>query len=197
VDAHAAATHSSENPSGASGSASDIGASLSYRSDWLDAVVERRKTGPNFNPEVGFIELVDSDETFADSTFKVRPRISEIRELQFEGFIQHAPTTDGQVSTQEWQGTFRAELNNGGYTDDDIADVFTQQITTPLHIYKNVFIPNGLYHFARHQLTYGSGQDRRFTYTFFERFGGYYGGNLNEFRVRTEYRPTVKFSVAT
>src|SRR5260221_11898610 len=59
---------------------------------------------------------------------------------------------------------------------------------------QGVFIPNGVYHFARHQLTYGSGQDRRFTYNFFERFGGYYGGTLNEFRVRANYRPTVKFS---
>ncbi len=85
---------------------------------------------------------------------------------------------------------------SGSYTDDDIADVFTQRITTPLHIYKNVFIPNGVYHFARHQLTYGSGQDRRFTYNFFERFGGYYGGSLNEFRVRANYRPTARFSVS-
>jgi hypothetical protein len=158
--------------------------------------VEKRKIGPNFNPEVGFIERVDSDETYADLTFKARPRINGIRELQFEGFILHAPDTHGAVSTQEWQGTFRGELNNGGYTDDDIADVFTQRITTPLHIYKSVFIPNGLYHFARHQLTCGSGQDRRFTYNFFERFGGYYGGTLNEFRVRADYRPTAKFSVA-
>src|SRR5205085_6524814 len=97
---------------------------------------------------------------------------------------------------QEWQGTFRAEFNNGGYTDDDIADVFTQRITTPFHIYKNVFIPNGLYHFARHQFTYGSGQDRSFTYNFFERFGGHYGGSLNEFRVRANYRPTAKFSIS-
>lgn len=63
---------------------------------------------------------------------------------QFEGFILHAPDTHGEVSTQEWQGTFRAELNNGGYTDDDVADVFTQRITTPLHIYKSVFIPAGV-----------------------------------------------------
>src|SRR5205807_1427963 len=82
------------------------------------------------------------------------------------------------VQTQEWQGTFRAEFNNGGYTDDDIADVFTQRITTLFHIYKNVFIPNGLYHFARHQLTYGSGQDRRVTYNFFERYGLYDAGTL-------------------
>ena len=196
VDAHAAGTRSPQNPSGAPGSATDVGASLSYRSNWLDAIVERRRIGPNFNPEVGFIERVDSDETYADFTFKVRPKISGVRELQFEGFILHAPDIHGQVSTQEWQGTFRAELNNGGYTDDDIADVFTQRITTPLHIYKSVFIPNGLYHFSRHQLTYGSAQDRRFTYNFFERFGGYYGGTLNEFRVRGNYRPTKKFSLS-
>ena len=93
-----------------------------------------------------------------------------------------------------WQ--IRADFHNGAYTDDDIADVFTQRISTPLHIYKNVFIPNGLYHFARHQLTYGSGKERRFTYNFFERFGGYYGGTLNEFRVRANYRPTAKFSIS-
>ncbi len=193
VDAHMAGTQSPGNPSGAS----DVGGSFSYRSNWLDGLVERRKIAPHFNPEVGFIERTDSNETYGDLTFKVRPRISGVRELQFEGFILHAPDTEGEVSTQEWQGTFRADLNNGGYTDDDIADVFTQRITTPFHIYKSVFIPNGLYHFARHQLTYGSAQDRRFTYNFFERFGGYYGGTLNEFRVRTNYRPTSKFSVST
>jgi len=192
VDAHVAGTRSPGDPGGAS----DVGASLSYRSNWLDGIVERRKIGPNFNPEVGFIERTGSNETYGDFTFKVRPQISGVRELQFEGFILHAPDTRNEVSTQEWQGTFRAEFNNGAYTDNDIADVFTQLITTPFHIYKNMFIPNGIYHFARHQLTYGSGQDRRFTYNFFERFGGYYGGTLNEFRVRANYRPTVKFSIS-
>ncbi len=192
VNAHMAGTRSPGDPSGAS----DVGASLAYRSNWLEGLVERRKTGPNFNPEVGFVERTDSNETYGDLTFKVRPSIEGVRELQFEGFLLHAPDTVGEVSTQEWQGTFRAEFNNGAYTDNDIADVFTQRITTPFHIYKNVFIPNGLYHFARHQLTYGSGQDRRFTYSFFERFGGYYGGTLNEFRVRANYRRNAKFSVS-
>jgi hypothetical protein len=192
VDAHMAGTRSPGDPSGAS----DVGASLSYRSNWLDGIVERRKIGANFNSEVGFIERTDSNETYGDLTFKFRPKISGVRELQFEGFILHAPDTHNVVQTQEWQGTFRGEFNNGAYTDDDIADVFTQRITTPFHIYKNVFIPNGLYHFSRHQLTYGSGQDRRFTYNFFERWGGYYGGTLNEFRVRAEYRPTIRFSVS-
>lgn len=192
VDAHMAGTQSPGDPSGNS----DLGASLTYRSNWLDAIFERRKIGPNFNPEVGFIERTDSNETYGDLTFKARPKIDGVRELQFEGFILHAPDTHGVVQTQEWQTTFRADFNNGAYTDDDIVDVFTQRITTPLHIYKNVFIPNGLYQFSRHQLTYGSALDRRFTYNLFERFGGYYGGTLNEFRVRLNYRPTAKFSIS-
>jgi len=113
---------------------------------------------------------VDSNETYGELTFKARPETSGVRELQFEGFILHAPDTRNEVSTQNG-GHVPGRFQQWRLHDDDIADVFTQRITTPLHIYKNVFIPNGLYHFARHQLTYGSGQDRRFTYNFFERFG--------------------------
>ncbi len=162
----------------------------------FDGSVARRKIGPNFNPEVGFIERVDSNQEYAGMTFKGRPKWAGIRELQFEGFVFHSPDTHDVVQTQEWQGTFRADFHSGAYTDDDIADVFTQRITTPLNIYQNIFIPNGLYHFARHQLTYGSRQDRRFTHNCFERFGGYYAGALNEFRVRANYRPTAKFSIS-
>ena len=191
-DGHLAGTRSPGYPSGNS----DVGGSLRYRSNWLDGIFERRKIGPNFNPEVGFVQLTNANETYGDLTFKIRPKIEGIREMQFEGFILHAPTTQDKVQTQEWQSTFRADFHSGAYTDDDIVDVFTQRITTPLHIYKDVFIPIGLYHFTRHQLTYGSAQDRRFTYSFYERFGGYYGGTLNEFRVRVNYRPTAKFSIS-
>src|SRR6266446_4958070 len=97
VDAHIAGTQSPGNPSGAS----DLGASLTYRSNWLEGLVERRKTGPNFNPEVGFVERTDSNEMRGDLTFKARPKIAGVRELQFEGFLLHAPDTHGAVFTQE------------------------------------------------------------------------------------------------
>jgi hypothetical protein len=192
VHAHIAGTRSPGNPSGAS----DLGASLFYRSNWLDAFFERRKTGRNFNPEVGFVGRTDSNEAFYDLNFKARPQISGVRELQFEGVLAHDPSTEGQVSSQEWLGIFRALLNNGGYTDDAVADVTTQRISAPFHIYKNVFIPNGVYRFDRHRLTYGSGQNRKFTYDFLEGFGGYYGGTLNEFRMDGNYRATARFSVS-
>src|SRR5438046_8923540 len=96
MDAHIAGTQSLGNPSGNS----DVGASLTYRSNWVEGIVERRKTGPNFNPEVGFVERTDSNETYGDLTFKVRASIRSVRQLQFEGFLLHARATACQVQTQ-------------------------------------------------------------------------------------------------
>jgi len=179
---------------GFSGGQSNVGATLNFRSNWLDFEAEHRKISPNFNPAVGFLERPDCLCDFADATFKKRPEFAGIRELQFEGFIFHAPDTHHVVQTQEWQATFRAEFHNSSYTDDDIVDVFTQRLTTPFNIYKNVNIPVGVYNWTRHQLTYGTPLDRRLNVRFFERFGSYYNGRLNELRVRGTYRANERLS---
>ncbi len=182
---------------GLGGGNSNVGADVSYSTPWMDFFALHDKVGPNFNAEVGFVERTDVKQTLAGIAFKPRPKIRGVRELNFESFLYHAPDTRGVLQTQEWQATFRAEFHNGAYTDDDIVDVFTQRLTEPFNIYKNINIPPGLYHFTRHQLTYGSGQDKRFTYNLYQRFGTYYSGHLTESRVRTNYRPTAKFSFST
>ena len=179
---------------GVSSGQTDLGAGVNYQNSWLEVVGQHRKVGPNFNPEVGFVERTDCICDWADVNFKPRPKLRGVRELNFEGFIFHAPDTRHVLQTQQWQNTFRIEFNNGAYSDDDIVDVFTQRLTTPFNIYKNIFIPVGEYHWTRHQLTYGSPQDRRFMMNFFERFGTYYDGHLNEARVRATYRPNERLS---
>ncbi|HLB88454.1 MAG TPA: DUF5916 domain-containing protein [Terriglobales bacterium] len=177
-----------------SGGQTNVGGEFNYRSNWLEVDYAHKKIGPNFNPEVGFIERTDSNSDFVDVNLKPRPKIRGVRELNFEGFLFHAPDTHGILQTQEWQGTFRAIFHNGAYTDDDIVDVFTQRITTPFKIYKNIIIPSGIYHWTRHQLTYGSPQGQRLTIRLFERFGSYYNGRLNEARIRATYRPNARMS---
>jgi Domain of unknown function (DUF5916)/Carbohydrate family 9 binding domain-like len=179
---------------GYSSGQTNLGAGLNFRSNWLDFQAEHRKIGANFNPQVGFLERTDCICDYADAIFKTRPKFWGVRELQFEGFFSHAPDTHHVVQTQEWQTTFRADFHDGSYTDDDIVDVFAQRLTTPFNIYKNINIPVGVYNWTRHQLTYGSPQDRRFTVQLFERFGSYYNGRLNEFRVRATYRANERLS---
>jgi hypothetical protein len=179
---------------GFNGGQTNLGAAINYESNWLSLYADHRKIGRNFNPEVGFIDRADCICDFVDANFKVRPRVQSVRELNFEGFIFHAPDTSSVLQTQEWQGTFRIIFHNGSYSDEDIVDVFTQRITEPFNIYKNVVIPNGLYHWTRHQLTYGSPQDRRLQVRLFERFGSYYNGHLNEARIGGMYRVNKRLS---
>jgi uncharacterized protein DUF5916/cellulose/xylan binding protein with CBM9 domain len=179
---------------GFSSGQANVGADLDYRTSWLEAFAQHRRVGPNFNPEVGFVERTDCICDYVDVNFKPRPKIRGVRELNFEGFLFYAPDTHHVLQTQEWQSTFRVEFNDGSYSDDDIVDVFTQRLTTPFNIYKNVSIPPGEYHWTRHQLTYGTSQQRRFIMSFFERFGTYYNGRLNEVRVRASYRATERLS---
>ena len=182
------------NPGNCQGGQTNLGAGVIFRSNWLDFFAEHRKVGPNFNPEVGFLERTDCVCDFADANFKVRPQVAGLRELNFESFLVHDPDTHGSLETQEWQATFRAEFNNGSYTDDDFVDAFAQRLTDPFNIYKNFYIPVGVYNWARHQLTYGSPKDRRVTVNFYERFGGYYNGRLNEARVRASYRANQRLA---
>lgn len=179
---------------GVSSGQTNLGAGFNYQTNWLELFAQHRKVGPNFNPEVGFLERTDCICNFAEVNFKPRPKLRGVRELNFLGFFFHAPDTHHVLQTQEWQGTFRIQFNNGAYTDDDIVDVFTQRLTTPFNIYKNVSVPVGEYHWTRHQLTYGTAQDRRLMMNFFERFGSYYNGNLNEAQVRATYRACERLS---
>jgi len=179
---------------GFSSGQTNVGAGFNYQTNWLEVFAQHRKVGPNFNPEVGFLERADCICNYLDVTFKPRPKLRGVRELNFEGFIFHAPDTHHVLQTQEWQNTFRIEFNNGSYSDDDIVDVFTQRLITPFNIYKNIFIPAGEYHWTRHQLTYGSPQNRRLMVSFFERFGTFYNGHLNEARVRATYRANERLS---
>lgn len=192
---HAYATRT-QSPRLSSGD-SNVGADISYVNDWMQFFAMQDKIGPNYNPEVGFVNRTDVNESLLDLNLAPRPKIPGIRELNFAGFIDHAPFTNGHFQSQEWQGTFRAIWNNGAYTDDDLVHVYTQLITTPFNIYKNIFIPPGIYHFDRHQLTYGSPEDRRFTFNLNDTFGGYYGGTLNYAHVGTNYRPSQRFSMTT
>jgi hypothetical protein len=88
------------------GSITDFGGDVSYYTNWLDFNARHNKIGPNFNPEAGFIERTDAKQDWADLTLKLRPKISKVRELNFEGFFYNAPDTHGVVQTQEWQATF-------------------------------------------------------------------------------------------
>ena len=171
-------------------------ADVTYNSNLVQAEALRAVVQRNFNPEVGFVERTDLVTNFVDLTLSPRPKTGSVREYNFEGFFRYEPDTHEVLQTQEWQTTFRALFHNGSYTDDDLYDNFIQRLNTPFNIFGNVFIPAGLYHFDRHQFTWGSNTSKPFVYSFFERFGTYYNGTLNELRLKGTYHPNAHLSLS-
>jgi hypothetical protein len=166
----------------------------SYMSNLVQVTAQHQEVQPNFNPEVGFINRTNLVTNFIDFQLSPRPASGPVREYDFSGFYSRQPDTRGVLQTQEWQTTFRAQFHSGAYTDNDLFDNIIQRLNASFNIFRNVFIPAGIYHFDRHQFTYGSDRGKRLVYSFFERFGTYYNGTLNEFRVSTTYHPNAKIS---
>src|SRR5436309_4525739 len=55
---------------GFSSGQTDLGAGFNFQTDWLELIASRRKIGPNFNPEVGFVERADCICDYLDATFQ-------------------------------------------------------------------------------------------------------------------------------
>jgi hypothetical protein len=190
VTAYAAQTRTP----GISSGQTNFGVGFDYQTNWLEVDGQHRKVGPHFNPEVGFLGRTDCICDYLDANFRPRPKIRGVRDLNFESFILHQPDTHNVLQTQEVQATFRIDFHNGATSSDDFVDFFIQRLTSPFNIYKKVLIPVGEYRWDRHQLSYGSPQDRRLVLTVFERFGTYYNGHLNEANITTTYRANKKLS---
>ena len=125
---------------------------------------EHRKIGPNFNPQVGFLERTDCICDFLDATFKTAPAIPGRARTSASRASSFTPLTLTMSSRRRnGRAPFGPSSTMALTRDDDIVDVFAQRLTTPFNIYKNIYHSGGVYNWTRHQLTYGSPQDRRLT----------------------------------
>src|SRR5438445_11552646 len=79
----------------------NLSAGLTFRANWLDFEAEHRKIGPNFNPQVGFLQRTDCVCDCADATVKARPEFAGLRAAPFEGVLVHAVDMHGDVRREE------------------------------------------------------------------------------------------------
>ena len=85
---------------------------------------------------------------------------------------------------------------NGAYSDNDIVDVFDENLTDPLKLTDAVTIPVGLYHFARHQIAAGTNPSRAIAFQVNVNFGDYYGGTRNQYTGRVFLKPNEHLGIS-
>lgn len=174
----------------------DVGGNLTYTKSWIQLFAQHFRIGKNYNPEVGYIGPAGAWRSYVDVTLIKRLKSHSVRRLEWEGWFFNMPDLTHVLQNQEWSTIARIIFNSGAYSENIVEDLDIQRITSPFNIYRDKYIPNGLYRFSRHQLSCYSPPQRRLGFGIAERFGSYYGGSLNEVFFQSTYRPNARFSMS-
>jgi hypothetical protein len=181
---------------GSSGETSAWDLNLAYSGEYATGRIERGNIGSSFDPQMGFVSQNGIHSTIVDLEWTPRPHALDLKNLSFETFYSFKYNEDGSLNEREYQYTFRAYWQNGAYSDDDIVDVFDENLTAPLKLTDVVTLPIGLYHFARHQVTFGTDPSRTVAFQANFNFGGYYGGHRNRYVGRLFLKPNEHVAVS-
>jgi len=173
-----------------------LGGRLTYANNWFNVYAGHGVTEKNFNPEIGFVTRTDDKPTIVQVQLTPRPHVWNIREFDAGGFWGHDPDTADKLVSQEISGSLRVLFNDAAEIDAVPEDLFYQNLSQPLHLYKDISIPVGSYRFDNHSLSYTSAGNRRLTYTALYQFGDYYTGTLKTGTVTAQYRPNPHLALA-
>lgn len=181
---------------GLSGDNAAFGGRLTYANNWFNVYAGHGVTERNFNAEIGFVTRTDDKPTIVQLQLTPRPHVLNIRELDLGGFWGHDPDTADKLISQEISANVRVLFNDAAEIDAVPEDLFYQNLSQPLHLYKDISIPVGSYRFDNHSVSYTSAGNRRLTYTGLFQFGDYYTGTLKTGTVTAQYRPNPHLALA-
>jgi len=181
---------------GVAGDNAAFGGRLTYANNWFNVYAGHGVTERNFNAEVGFVTRTDDQPTLVQLNLTPRPHVLNIRELDLGGLWGHDPDTADKLISQEIAANVRVLFNDGAEIDSVPADLFYQNLSQPLHLYKDISIPRGSYRFVTHSVSYTSAGNRRVTYSALFQFGTYYTGTLKTGTMTAQYRPNPHLTLA-
>ncbi len=167
-----------------------------YHGEYANAQIHRSNIGSAYVPQMGFVSQNGIHQNFVDLELTPRPHALGLKNLSFETFYLVKYNEDGTLNEREYQYTFRSNWLSGAYTDEDIVDVFDENLTEPLELTDAVTIPPGSYHFVRHQVSFGTDPSRVFAFQTRVNFGQYYGGKRDAYTGRLFVKPAEHVSVS-
>ncbi len=172
------------------------GQSYRGRFDWnadrYGVSYEHLYLGDGFNPEVGFLRRERFRRNNAELRFSPRPtRLPGVRKLSYRVSADRITgALTSLVETEEYQGAFNVEMNNGDFFNAEVTQAF-EGIVTPFEVARGVTVPVGSYRFNQGKVSYFMGLQRRVSGGITLTRGGFYDGTLSEatWRGRVEFTP--------
>jgi len=171
-------------------------AELNFHGEYANVQLHRSNIGSAYDPQMGFVPQNGIHQNFVDLELTPRPHALALKNLSLETFYLIKYNENGTLNEREYQYTFRANWLSGAYTDDDVVDVFDENLTEPLELTETVTIPPGSYHFVRHQVSFGTDPSRAFAFQTRINFGQYYRGKRDAYTGRLFVKPGEHVAVS-
>jgi hypothetical protein len=156
-----------------------------YNADRFGVQAERLVVEPNFLPEVGFLRRTDMRRNFGLFRFSPRPSgILGIRRFSLQSSLNYLTNNSNRLDTREISGFWQTEFTNSDLFGVRLTDSF-ERLVRPFNVYRNRFIPAGLYDFYTVQVSYTGGQQRKVSGEVVYEVGSFYGGERQSVALNT------------
>ena len=165
-----------------------------YNADRYGVQAEHLAVEPNFLPEIGFLRRTDMRRNFGLFRFSPRPTgVLGVRRMTLQSSVNYVTNTDNRLDTREIAGFWQTEFTNSDLFGARLINSF-ERIVRPFNIYRNLFIPVGVYDFHTVQVSYTGGQQRKVSGEVVYEVGSFYGGERQSVAVnaaRIQITPQV------
>lgn len=181
---------------GAEGDNSAAGVRVAYPNDLWDVAVQYFRVGDAFQPSLGFVPRPGTQNVSLVGEYDPRPNFWHIRQMFNEFEVVAVTDLRGQWESYR---VFLAPVNwrfeSGDRVEVNIRPT-GENLSAPFEIADGVVIPAGPYHWMRYRLEAGSAAKRKLSGQATWWFGGFYGGQLDQFLLALSWNPVALFTLS-
>lgn len=180
---------------GAAGDRTAVGAMVDYPNDQLDLAVSWKRLGDGFDPPLGFVPRRGVHLVKASANIQPRPGRWGIRQMFFENQFSLATDLRGRwESYQVFLAPVNWRLESGDRFEFNVVPQ-GERLVEPFEVATGVVIAPGAYRPVRYRLEWEFAARRRLSGQLTWRWGGFYGGRLEQYQFRGAWRPGAALAV--
>ena len=166
---------------------------LSYDSDLLGGTLKFIEIGDGFDPGIGFVRRTAMRKIYTSARVSPRPRAPWLRQMHFQANLQRITDLANVPETRRVDLSGRATLESGDEFEVEVSDA--RETTTYDYAIGEVPVPAGDYPFRRYSFSVNTYRRRYASVRAGYEFGGFWGGERDEWSVGANYRVNRNFGL--
>ena len=166
---------------------------LSFDSDLLGGTLKFIEIGDGFDPGIGFVRRTAMRKIYTSARVSPRPRAPWLRQMHFQANLQRITDLANVPETRRVDLSGRATLESGDEFEVEVSDA--RETTTYDYAIGEVPVPAGDYPFRRYSFSVNTYRRRYASVRAGYEFGGFWGGERDEWSVGANYRVNRNFGL--